>query len=227
MSELILNVEERESRGSNASRRLRAAGTLPAVVYGEKKESVAIQVARKTLHQLLREGGGENAVFLLKLAGTTESRHAMIRKLDMDPISRQITHVDFQRVNLSRQVRVKVHIEVLGEAIGVKNEDGVLDFVSREIELECLPTDIPQRIEVDVSALHVGQHIEAKELDLPESVVLLAEGERVIVSVSHSRVAAEVEELGVEGEAEELLEAQAEEPEVIGRGTEEEEPAAD
>ena len=226
MSELTLRVERRETRGKNAARRLRALGSLPAVVYGDKLESVAIEVERKVVHRLLKEGGGENAVFLLELAGTDESRHAMIREMDIDPISRQIRHIDFQRVNLSRRVRVQVHIELVGEPEGVRNEGGVLDFISRHVELECLPTDIPQKLEVDVNELHIGQHVEAKDLELPEGVELIDDGGRVIVAVSHSRVAAELEEMEAEGEEEELLETSLDEPEVIGRGKEDEEEEA-
>ncbi len=228
MSELTLEVEKREETGKNANRRLRASGSLPAVVYGDKKESVAIRVESKSVRELLRVGGGENAVFLLKLAGSGQSRHAMIRKLDVDPISRQIIHIDFQRIRLTEKVRVGVSIHLVGEPFGVKTEGGVLDFVTRELEVECLPTDIPRELVVDVTELHIGQHIEAGNLALPKSVELIDEPEKVIVSVSHSRVAAEVEELEAEGEAEELLiEAAKDEPEVIGRGKEDKEAEED
>lgn len=222
MSELEISVKQREETGKNANRRLRAAGSIPAVVYGDHKEAVAIQVERRALHDLLRTGGGENAVFLLKLEGTEKSRHAMIRELDVDPISRQIVHIDFQRIRLTEKVRVQVPIELVGEPTGVKNEGGVLDFVSREVEVECLPTDIPQHLTADVSELHVGQHLEAAALPIPGNVTLLDEADKVIASVSHSRVAAAMEELeaGEEG-AESLIEAEREEPEVIGRGRDE------
>ena len=221
MSEVSIEVVKREETGKNANRRLRAAGAIPAVLYGGKPDPMAIQIDRKTLHELLKKAGGENAVFLLKLAGTQKSRHAMIRHLDVDPISRQIVHIDFQRIDLTEKVRVQVPIHTVGLATGVKNEGGVLDFVTREVEVECLPSDIPTQLEVDVSELHVGQHVEARSLAMPAGVELLEEPERVIVSVSHSRVAAEVEQL--EGEAaggETLIEAEAVEPEVIGRGKE-------
>ncbi len=224
MSELKLEVEKREETGKNANRRLRAAGSLPAVVYGDKKDPVPIRVESKVVRELLRAGGGENAVFLLKLAGTEESRHAMIRRLDVDPISRQIIHIDFQRIRLTEKVRVEVPIQLVGEAYGVKTEGGVLDFVTREVEVECLPTDIPRELVVEVTELHIGQHVEAGSLTLPEGVELVDDPEKVLVSVSHSRVAAEVEELEAEAEGEELLiEAAKEEPEVIGRGKEEKE----
>ena len=224
MSEMTIKVEKREKTGKNANRQLRATGAVPAVVYGDHKDSVAITIDRKKVIELLKEGGGENAVFKLELAGTKASRHAMIRDLQVDPISRRIIHIDFQRIDLKQKVRVQVPIHLNGEPHGVKNEGGVLDFITREVEVECLPNDIPQTLEIDVSGLAIGDHIEAKDLDLPADVELIDEADKVIVSVSHSRVAAEIEELEAEGEGEEMLiEAQAEEPEVIGKGKEAEE----
>ncbi len=222
MSEMTIKVEKREQTGKNANRQLRALGALPAVVYGDKKEPVPITIDRKKVIELLKKGGGENAVFKLELAGTKASRHAMIRDLQVDPISRRIIHIDFQRIDLKQKVKVEVPIQLVGEPTGVKNEGGVLDFVTREIEVECLPNDIPPALEIDVSALAIGDHIEAKDIPLPESVELMEEPERVIVAVSHSRVAAEIEELEAEGAAadELLIEAQADEPEVIGKGKE-------
>ncbi len=229
MSELTIKVEKRDKTGKNANRQLRALGAVPAVVYGDKKDPVPITIDRKKVIELLKKGGGENAVFKLELAGTKASRHAMIRDLQVDPISRRIIHIDFQRIDLKEKVRVEVPIHLIGEPTGVKNEGGVLDFITREVEVECLPNDIPPALEIDVSALAIGDHVEAKDLALPKNVELLEEPERVIVSVSHSRVAAEIEELEAEGEAadELLIEAKAEEPEVIGKGKEAEDEETD
>ncbi len=141
----------------------------------------------------------------------------MIRELQLDALTGDIIHVDFQRVNLDQKVRVAVPIELRGEATGVKNEAGILDFVTREVEVECLPGEIPVSIEIDVSPLHVGQHLEAAQLELPEKVELHAEPDRVIVSVGVRRGPTE-EELEAEAEEEELLEKVAAEPEVIKRG---------
>jgi len=222
MSEITIEVNQREETGKNANRRLRASGFIPAVVYGGGKDSVSIQVQKQVIHDLLRQEGGEHAVFLLKLAGTDKSRHTMVRDVDIDAVSRQIIHIDFQRVLMTEKVKVMVGIELLGTPEGVKNEGGVMDFITRDVEIESLPGDLPAKLTLDVSALNIGDHLEAKDLEIPEKVELMEEPGRVIVSVAHSRVSDVVEEAEAEGE-ELLLEAEAEEPELIGRGKEAEE----
>ena len=223
MSEITVEVIKREETGKNVNRRLRASGYVPAVVYGGGRESVAIQVEKKVIHELLRQEGGEHAVFLLKMAGTDKSRHTMVRDIEIDPVSRQIIHLDFQRVLLTEKVRVPVAIELEGVPNGVKNEGGVLDFITRELEIESLPGDIPPKLVLDVSELNVGDHVEAGELSLPAEVTLLEEPGRVIVSVAHSRVADVVDEAEAGAEEELLLEAEDAEPELIGRGKDQEE----
>jgi len=223
MSEITIEVNQREETGKNANRRLRASGFIPAVVYGGGRDSVAIKVEKQVIHELLRQEGGEHAVFLLKLAGTDKSRHTMVRDIEIHPISRQIIHIDFQRVLMTEKVKVMVSIELLGTPDGVKNEGGVLDFISREVEIESLPGDLPPKLTLDVSHLNIGDHLEAKDLEIPEKVELMEEAGRVLVSVAHSRVSDVVEEAEAGEEEELLLEAEAEEPEVIGRGKEAEE----
>lgn len=221
MSETMIEVTKRDVRGKNASRRLRAAGLIPAVVYGGGKEPVPIQIERRKFLDLMRAGASEHAVFLLQLAGSSSQRHTMIREFQVHPVSREILHIDFQRVVMTEAVRVEVPVEVEGTPYGVKNEGGMLDFITREVEVECLPGDIPPRLTLDVSELHVGQHVEADELALPEGVKLISDPDQVIVSVVHSRLA--VEAAAEEEEAAALIEAEKEEPEVIGRGKEAEE----
>jgi large subunit ribosomal protein L25 len=216
MNEISIDVHRRESSGKNANRRLRTSGWVPAVVYGGGKEPVPIQINRREFLDLWRHGSGENTVFLLKLAGA--KRHAMIRELQTDPVSRELVHIDFQRVVMTENVRVMVAIELTGQAYGVKNEAAVQDFVSREVEVECLPAQIPAKLTLDVSELHVGQHLEARAIALPPGVRLVTEPERTIVSLGHSRLAA-----GPEEKAEGLIETEKAEPEVIGRGRAEQE----
>ncbi len=212
MSEMTIEVQSRDKTGTNSNRRLRAAGQIPAIVYGAGKDSVPIHVDRKRLVELLRRSGGDNALFLLQMAGTGQERHAMIRDMQVDPITREITHLDFQRVLMDEKVRVQVAVELTGTAHGVKTDGGVLDFSHREVHVECLPGDIPNRIEADVTELHLGQHLTAGDLKLPEGVTLLDEPERVLVSVMHSKTeAAAGTEAAAEGE-----------PEVIKKGKTEE-----
>jgi large subunit ribosomal protein L25 len=182
---MTIEVQPRETTGKNANRRSRAAGKIPAVVYGGGKESVSIEVDRKTLLDMLKGHAGENPIFLLKLGD--KDRHAMIRHMDINPLSRQVIHVDFQRVLMDQKVRVAVPVELTGTAVGVKVDGGMLDFVTREVHIECLPGQIPKHLEFDVTEMHIGQHVEAKDLQLPEGVVLLDDADKVIASISQSR----------------------------------------
>ncbi|MEA2600185.1 MAG: large subunit ribosomal protein [Acidobacteriota bacterium] len=203
MSEtMTIEVQPREETGKNANRRSRARGKIPAVVYGGGKESVSIEIDRKTLVDMMKGHSGENPIFLLKLGD--KERHAMIRNTQVDPVSRQVIHIDFQRVLLDQKVRVAVPVELVGTAVGVKVEGGMIDFVTREVHVECLPGQIPKHLEVDVTELHVGQHVEARALTIPEGVVLLEEPDRVIISLGHGRL-----------ETPEEAEADRAEPEVI------------
>ena len=212
MSEPTVTVRLREQTGKNANRRLRAAGEIPAVVYGGDADSAAIRVDGKRVQTLIREGG-ENAVFLLQLEGTDRTRHTMIRDLQWNPLTGALVHIDFLRVRMDREVQVSVPVALVGTPEGVRNEGGLVEFITREIAVACLPGDIPVSIELDVEALHIGQHVEAGELALPAAVRLEDDENRVIVSVAAKRVAEEEEEAP---EEDELIEAVAEEPEMVG-----------
>jgi large subunit ribosomal protein L25 len=201
MSEISIEVQPRAQFGTNSNRRLRQGGQIPAIVYGAGKDSVPIHVDRKRLTELLRKSGGDNAVFLLKLSDTGKERHAMIRDMQLHPITREIVHLDFMRVLMTEKVRVQVAVELVGTAYGVKVEGGVLDFSHREVHVECLPGDIPSRLEADVEELHVGHHLTAGDLKLPEGVTLLDEPDRVLLSVMHAKAEAATAE-GAEAEPE-------------------------
>jgi large subunit ribosomal protein L25 len=191
---------------------------VPAVVYGGGRDTVPIQVDRRILLELLKQAGSENAVFLLELDGGSKKRHCMVRDMEVDPLTRQIVHVDFLRIDMTQKVRVMVQVETVGVPIGVKNEGGILDQVTREVEVECLPSDIPRLLELDVSELAIGQHLEAGVLVMPEGVELIEDPTKTLVNVAAPRMPEEEEE----EEAELLLEAEQEEPELVGRGKEEE-----
>ncbi len=212
MSELSIEVQTRAEMGKNANRRLRASGQIPAVVYGDDKDPVAIQVEQRKIDELLRNAeGGENSVFLLRVEGTKQSRHTMIREMQVDPIRGHTLHIDFQRINMAKKVHVTVPVELEGLATGVKVQGGILDFVTREVELECLPANIPPHLGVDVSGLDVGDHLEAGQIELPDGVEMLLDPSRVIASVHAPRI----EEAEGEDEDEGLIEAAGAEPEVL------------
>ncbi len=212
MSEPTVTVRLREQTGKNANRRLRAAGEIPAVVYGGDTDSAAIRVDGKSVQSLIREGG-ENAVFQLQLEGTDRTRHTMIRDLQWNPLTGALVHIDFQRVKMDQEVQVSVPVALIGTPEGVRNEGGLVEFVTREITVVCLPGDIPSSIELDVEPLHIGQHVEVGELTLPEAVRLDDDESRVVMSVAAPRLVEEEEEVS---EEDELLEAFGDEPEMVG-----------
>lgn len=205
MSEMKIQVDKRERTGKGGSRESRRKGMIPGVVYGGGKDSVPIQLDRKTFVEMMKKSSSENPIFLLKLADSGQERHAILRDLQRDPVSRMVIHLDFQRIEMSQKVHVTAHVELVGTAVGVKTEGGLLEFITREIKIECLPADIPAHIDVDISGLHVGQHIEAGALQLPQGVTLFDDPEKVIVTIGHVRT-------------EETTDADRAEPEVIKRG---------
>src|SRR5437763_9275613 len=155
MAEVSLEVSRREQGGKNVARRLRASGKVPAVVYGGHRDPVAIEVDRKSVSELIQKSEhGVRSIFLLKMSGTDQQRHAMIKDIQMDPISRRMTHIDFVRVVMDEVVRVTIPVHVTGTAIGVK-EGGLLDFQVRDLHIECLPGAIPDAIDVDISNLGI------------------------------------------------------------------------
>jgi len=211
MAEVTLEVERREATGKEVAKKLRREGRVPAVVYGGHREPVAITVDRKSISELIQKSDhGVRSVFLLQMKGTDQQRHAMIKDITIDPISRKMMHIDFVRVLMDEKVRVTVPVHLNGTAIGVK-EGGLLDWQVREIHVECLPNAIPDSIEVDVSPLGAHDYYRVKDLNLPADVKVFDDPERVVVGVTIAR--AEVTEVV----AEEVAAVPAE-PEVIKKG---------
>jgi large subunit ribosomal protein L25 len=185
MKTIDLEVVRRSTRGKGASRRARAEGKIPAVVYGAGKPNVPISVEHKALQDAFRNGAGENAIFLLKLAGSDQSRHAMIKDLQKDPLSRKPMHIDFVRVLMDAKIRVSVPIEAVGIAIGVKTQGGILDFVTRQVEIESLPGNIPAHLPIDVSGLEIGDALRISQIPPVEGVTIVDDPDKVLVHVVH------------------------------------------
>jgi large subunit ribosomal protein L25 len=214
---IILEVERRDATGKNACRRLRAVGRIPGNVYGLNRPPFMVAVDPKRIDELLRLGSGVNTIFSLTLKGEERRREAMIRELQRDPVTDRPLHVDFIRVDLEKVIQVRVPVHLEGTAIGVKNEGAIVDFVHREVLVECLPTDIPPYLAVDISALHVNQHVSVKDLPAADNVRVLDDGEQIIAVV----MAPKAEEAPA---AEAAAEAPAE-PELVRKGKEPETPS--
>ena len=185
MKTIELAVERRETKGKNAARRTRSGGKIPAVVYGAGKDTVPINVSLRALSDAFRGGAGENAIFLLKLAGSDQTRHAMIKDMQRDPLSRRLMHLDFVRVLMDTKIRVQVLVEIVGVAKGVKVDAGILDFVTREIEIECLPGNIPDHLPVDVTELSIGDALRVSDVQAPEGVEIVEDPEKVVLHIAH------------------------------------------
>src|SRR5437016_14532161 len=217
MAEVTLEVTRRERSGKEYAKKLRQENKIPAVVYGGHKEPVAITVERKAVVDLIqRSEHGVRSIFLLKMSGTDQQRHAMIKDMQMDPISRRMTHIDFVRVVMDEVVRLTIPVHIVGTAIGVK-EGGILDWQVRDLHVECLPNAIPDKIDIDVTPLGNHDYYRVSDLNLPEGVKVLEDLERVVVGVTQMR--AEVVEPTVEA----AVVATPAEPEVIKKGKPEEE----
>jgi len=212
MKTIELDVEKRTANGKGEARRMRARGRIPAVVYGAGKPTVEVSVDRETLSTAFRNGAGEHAIFLLKLGGSDQSRHAMIKELQRDPVSRSPMHIDFVRVMMDTKIRVKVSIEVLGTAKGVKTEGGILDFVTREVEVECLPGNIPAHLPIDVAELSIGDALRVSQIPTIEGVTIVDDPDKVLVHVTHPTREAEPTVAAAEA-APEITE-----PEVLKKG---------
>jgi large subunit ribosomal protein L25 len=214
MAEVTLEVTRREVTGKEIAKKLRRDGKVPAVVYGGHREPVAITVDRKAVAELLQKSEhGIRSVFLLKMADSDQQRHAMIKDLTINPISRKMTHIDFVRVVMDELVRTTVPVHIVGTAIGVK-EGGLLDFQLRDLHIECFPNAIPDSIDVDVTELGHHDYVRIKDLKLPEGVKVLEDAERVVVGVTHAKV--EVADVTA-------AEPAVAEPEVIKKGKPEDE----
>ncbi|MBI4467887.1 MAG: 50S ribosomal protein L25 [Acidobacteria bacterium] len=187
ISEITLEAAQRDRLGKNASRALRRAGQVPVTLYGgEDRSALALSVNRRQLLEIFRSASGRNTIFQLKLHGGATP--VIVKDWQSEPINGSLLHADLIRIDLAKPTRVKVDVKLSGEAFGVKTEGGLLDFVMHTVEVECLPTDIPELLSADISGLRIGDHLSAKDLHLPEGVRMLMDPDRVIVGVLAPRL---------------------------------------
>lgn len=221
IKDITINASSREGVGKGFARRLRAQGMIPAAVYGEGGEASAVAINAKELAGILRSGSGQNTIFKLALPQSDgEPANVIIKDYQVDPIKGRLLHADLLRLSMTTLTRVDVSVETVGEPAGVKSDGGILEVQLREIEVECLPGDIPQHLQVDVSHLQIGDHVTVADLVYDrEKVKLLADESQIVAGVLAPRIE-EVAPAAVVAEGEAAATA---EPEVIKKGKGDEE----
>lgn len=215
--EAILEAVKRTGKGKNEARRLRAAGHVPAVVYGAQKAGdpiapVHVAISPKEMMRILHSASGVNTLITLNVDGGGTQK-VLVREFQLDPVQQHLLHADFYRVNLERKLAVKVPLVLHGEPRGVKTQGGVLEFLHKEVEVECLPTAIPEHIDLDVAELELGQAIYVRDLAANASWSPLSDADLMLVHIVNVKAAAEPE-----AAAAAATPAAAVEPEVIKKG---------
>jgi len=217
--DITITAEGRDARGKNEARRLRAKGSMPAVVYGGSEGATPVAISPKELSRILNSKTGHNTIFNLSLPGNAATP-VMIVDWQFDPIKDSLLHADLKRIDLTQRIIVKVPVVTHGDPKGVKLQGGIHEIVTREIEIECLPDEIPEQFDVNVAELVIGQNIRVSEIPLSGSMKLLSPSDAVISHV----VSLRAEEVAPT-EAATVATPAAAEPEVIKKGKKEEEAA--
>lgn len=213
----VIAAEPRASRGKNEARRTRAAGKIPAIVYGAFKDPQSVSVNPKDILKIIRSKSGHNSIFDLEISGV-ERTPVIVADEQYDPVKDTLIHIDLKRIDLTRKLRVSIPVHAHGEAKGVKQQGGVLDVVTRSIEIECIPDNIPVQFDVDVTELMIGNNIRVSDLKVGDGIRVLTSPDAVIAHVVG--IKEEAAATPAEGAA------AAAEPEVAKKGKKEEEGAA-
>jgi len=215
--DITVAAEVRTSRGKNEAHRTRSAGLIPAVVYGAFQDPVSVAVNPRELTKIIRSSTGFNTIFSLAIAGG-ENTPVMVVDQQLDPIRGTLLHADLKRIDLTKRIRVSVPVHTTGEPAGVKVQGGLLEIITRSIDIECLPDEIPESFTISVSELMIGQSKRASNVELSGSMKLVSAADSVIAHI----VALRAEEAAATTEA-----APAAEPEVAKKGKKEEEAPAE
>ena len=212
----VIAAQLRTPGGKNVNRRIRKAGKIPAVIYGPGKPPVVVSVDPNDVKTILYSETGRNTIFTISVDGSEQS-NAMVKDYQRDPVQGHLLHTDFLEIAMDRLLALTVNVEIVGEAEGVKLDGGIMDIVTHSIEVECLPSDIPESIKVDVSHLKINDYIRVKNIQADAKVRILSDPEIVVVTI----VPPLKEEVPAEAAAE------AAEPEVVKKGKPGEEGAAE
>jgi len=215
MAQIIVEAAPRETRGKNAARRTRGTGQVPAVLYGGKGGAQALAVNAKQVTAILRSPSGHNTIFRVKFG--SQEHPAIVKDWQVDPVKGHLLHVDLLRIAMDVRMKVMVPVHTFGEAQGVKLQGGIFEMVTREVEIECLPGEIPTEFKVDISELMIGKQLRAGDIPMDAAKMkLVSDPQRVIAHVVALRAE---EEKPVEAVAAEA--AVPAEPEVIKKGKKE------
>lgn len=198
-----LKANLREEKGKELNKKLRNAGMVPGVVYRKGEETLSLKIDSKSLSKALHTEAGENVIIKLFVEGDKKKKEriVVIKEIQKDPVKDVLVHLDLNEISLTETLKVKVPIISKGEAVGVKQEGGVLQHVMWEVEVECLPTNIPDKIEVDITNLKIGGTLSIKDILLPEGVKILGDSESIVFSVEHIKTVEEAVAAPVEGES--------------------------
>lgn len=209
MEELFLDAEIREEIGKGKTKGLRDKGFIPAVIYADGKDALSLKLSHRQLVQLVHQHRIEGVIINLNIKDDKKhkSRPCLIKEIQHDPVHGEIVHVDFNQISLTKEIKVNVPIVAKGEPVGVKLEGGSLEHALWEIEVECLPVNIPKDIEIDVSLLKLGESIHVRDITVPTGVKILNDPGAIVLSVA-APMKEEVPVEAVEGE-------EKQEPEVI------------
>ncbi len=221
MKELNLTVEKRDGTGKGINRRLREAGEIPAVVYGPATEPIPVKVKYQKLYRLMH-GVPLNTIIDLAIDGDNgPARKVLIRGLQKDPVTGELLHLDFHHIPLDKPITLTIPVRAVGIPIGVKNFGGIVEHIRREVDISCLPTDIPGEVEVDISELNIGDSVHVSDLKI-ENVHIMTDPTRTLVTVVAPTVVKTAAETAEE-EAEAAEGAEGEEGEEKAEGAEGEE----
>ena len=203
IKDITINASPRDGAGKGPTRRLRASGMIPAALYGEGGDAVAVAVSAKEIATILRSDTGHNTIFKLALDSSSgEPDNVIIKDYQVDPVKGRLLHADLMRLSMTTVTRVSVAIETVGEPVGVKIDGGILELQLREIEVECLPGDIPEHLTADVANLHIGDHVTVADLVYDrEKVKVFADEHQIVAGVLAPRmIEEEAPKPAVEGE---------------------------
>ena len=205
MEKTILKAQIRKETGKRVAKDLRAKGMVPANVYKGGKAATSLTVSNAVLKEILHTKAGENALITLVISDASSAikdRTVLIKEIQRHPVSDDILHVDFNEISLTEMLKVSVPLVAKGDAIGVKTEGGILEHVLRELTVECLPTAIPEKIEINVTDLKIGEHVLVKDISAPEGVKILNDGELIALVIKTPKVEVPKEEVAVPGQEE-------------------------